>query len=297
MSPMELPLRTKPCTICRIAAKKRQPMASPRQSASMCVEQELSSCSGVTSRNVSSAFPGPMCVESETSSRSALNRTLSILEAEAAQFALRAINESKVRLNYLKEIKTYSREIANLVKTGQISVHEGHLLAQQMRGTILEASRLKSSEIGRAYAEGQKAVNRTLEDLYQKYSQKLFKIDFDKLTIDQRNKVKLEIIESAGRDSPKTTKAAQRIGKLGKGLWVLTIGLAVYNVSTAEDKLEATAKEGSTILGGIGGGAAAGAATGLVCGPGAVVCSSVLVIAGGALGALGMEYVFDWIWK
>ena len=57
------------------------------------------------------------------------------------------------------------------------------------------------------------------------------------------------------------------------------------------------AREGATAGGGVLGGMAAGAATGLVCGPGAVVCSSVLVIAGGALGALGMSYVFDWVWE
>ncbi len=241
--------------------------------------------------------PGPVMFESPATNLVDLERALGALQAESAQFAMRFIKDSRVRINYLAEIKTYSAKISAEVKSGRISVHKGHLLAHEARNTILDAMRLKSSDIGRAYAESLKAKGWNLEQLYAKYAKEFFDKPFDALTDSQRNRVKLEIIKSAGRDSPKATRAAGRLGQLGKGLWVLTIGIAVYNVSTAEDKVGAVAQEGATIGGGIAGGAIAGAATGLVCGPGAVVCSSVLVVVGGALGALGMSYVFDWVWE
>lgn len=226
-----------------------------------------------------------------------LRENLSQLEVQANQFAIRFIQDSNVRLNYLAEIKTYSDRMLAAVRNGEISVHEAHLEAHNMRNTILESSRLKSSDIGRAYAEGLKKQGRTLQELYAKYAKELFEKNFEQLDDAQRNMVKLKIIEKAGSDQLKPTRTASRFGRLGKGLWVLTIGIAVYNVATAEDKTKATAHEVATLGGGVLGGAAAGAAAGLVCGPGFVVCSSVLVIAGGALGALGMDYVFDWVWE
>jgi len=268
------------------------------------------------------SVPGPMCVERQytpvdegtltrslmTPSRPAgldpsattnedLRVLLHQLEVQAAQFGGRFIQDSRVRLKYLAEIKNYSNEILKAVNEGRITVYEGHLMAHEMRGTILEASRLRNTDIGRAYSESLKRRNPRLAELYTKYAKELHKKPFEALSYTERNQVKLEIIESAGRDRPRPTRTAGRLGALGKGLWVLTIGIAVYNISTAEDKVEATAREGAVLGGGIVGGAAAGASAGLVCGPGAVVCSSVLVLAGGALGALGMDYMFDWVWE
>ena len=272
-------------------------MPDPRIPGPMCIDHRASPIDDGTSAQACMPPPGPVMCESPDTSLADLERALGVLEAEGAQFAMRFIKDSKVRLNYLAEIRNYSAKILTEVNTGRISAHNGHLLAHEARNTIMDAMRLKSSDIGRAYAESLKAQGWTLEQLYAKYAQELFNEPFDALTDSQRNRVKLKIIKSAGRDRFAATRAAGRLGQLGKGLWVLTIGIAVYNVSTAEDKVEAVAREGTTIGGGIAGGAIAGAATGLVCGPGAVVCSSVLVVVGGALGALSMSYVFDWVWE
>ncbi len=149
----------------------------------------------------------------------------------------------------------------------------------------MEAARMKSSDIGRAHAEKLKAKGLSLRELEQRYAQKLFKKDFSRLTKSQRNRVFLEIIESSGRSRPSVTRAAARYGKVAKGLWVLTIGIAVYNVATAENKAEAAAREVVTAGGGVLGGMAGGAAAGLMCGPGAPVCVTIGVFVGGALGA------------
>jgi len=226
-----------------------------------------------------------------------LAEALRQLEVLAANFGTRFIRDSKVRGHYIAESRRFSAELLAGVRRGEISVQQAHLMAHEMRGTLLEASRLKSSDIGRAYAQGLKAGNPPLDALYAKYARELYRQPFEALDDARRNAVKLKIIESAGRNRPGPTRTAGRLGTLGRGLWVLTLGIAVYNVTSAEDRTQAAAREGATLGGGIAGGAAAGAATGLVCGPGAVVCSSVLVIAGGALGALGMSHVFDWIWE
>lgn len=88
--------------------------------------------------------------------------------------------------------------------------------------------------------------------------------------------------------------AATRYSNLGRGLLVVTIGVAVYNIATAEDKIKATGREGVIVGGGFAGGAAGGAMAGLACGPGAPVCVTVGVFVGGALGALGADLAFGW---
>lgn len=226
-----------------------------------------------------------------------LRKSLVALGVEAHLFGFRFINDNKVRLHYLAEIKHYSNEALADVYAGLLSVEEAHLDVHRTRGTILEASRLSNSEVGRAWAESKKLGNKPLEALYQEHATALFKKPYELLDAAQSNEVQLKIIESAGHDRPTATRTASRFGKLGVGLWVLTIGIAAYEVATAKDKIKESAHQGALLSGSILGGAATGAATGLVCGPGAPVCSGILVIAGGALGALGMEHVFNWVWE
>nr|MDC2855380.1 hypothetical protein [Ningiella sp. W23] len=110
----------------------------------------------------------------------------------------------------------------------------------------------------------------------------------------QKNQVYLEIIESSGRPRPAVNSAAQKYTKLGRGLLLVTLGVAVYNIAVADDKAKATAREGVVIGGGFAGGAAGGVLAGLACGPGAPVCVTVGVFVGGALGALGADVSFGW---
>ncbi len=76
---------------------------------------------------------------------------------------------------------------------------------------------------------------------------------------------------------------------------VVTLGIAVYNVAVAEDKGKAVAHEGVVLGGGFAGGAAGGALAGLACGPGAPVCVTLGVFVGGALGAMGADVSFGWL--
>ncbi|WP_310621603.1 hypothetical protein [Flexibacterium corallicola] len=226
-----------------------------------------------------------------------LERTLHALESAAFNFATRFIGDGKVRLDYQRQTCALSQRIRNEVLAGKITAKQGAHAATSIRNEILKASRFRTSDVGLAFAEAHKKAGRTFDDLLKKYSGEKFGKNFSSLTKAQQSEVYLELVDSAGRNSPKHTKAAARNLRFGRALVVVSITISVLNIIAAEDKVKATAKEGTVIAGGFGGGAAGGAAAGLLCGPGAPVCVTVGVVVGGVLGALGADYAFEWFWE
>lgn len=226
--------------------------------------------------------------------RSVLEGSLSQMESAALNFAHRFINDGNVRVSYISQTRKLAQEYRAKVTSGVISAEEAAKQVQEIRNQILEAQRLRTSDIGRAKASSLKKTGLSLSELTEKYAQGRFGTSFGNLSVGNQNKVYLEIVESAGRPRPSMNAVASKYSKLGRGLIIVTVGVAVYNIATADDKLKATSREGVIIGGGIAGGAAGGAVAGLACGPGAPVCSVVGVIAGGALGALGADYTFGW---
>ena len=159
----------------------------------------------------------------------------------------------------------------------------------------MDAARINSSDIGRAQAEALKATGKTLQELEVKYASQLYKRDFTMLSKLEKNKVWLEIVDSSGRPRPQVTLQAARWSKLGRGLVFVSAAFAVYNVATAEQPMRQAAKESTSLGAGILGGAGGGAAAGLLCGPGAPVCVTVGVFVGGALAAFGADLTFEWL--
>lgn len=226
--------------------------------------------------------------------RSVVEAALSQLESTAMNFAHRFINDGKVRMSYMRKTKKLAQEYRARVASGAISTEKAAKQVQVIRNRILEAQRLRTSDIGKAIAVNLKKTGLTLAELTEKYAQSKFGTSFLNLSVTNQNKVYLEIIDSSGRPRPSMNAAARRFSRLGRGLLVVTIGVAVYNIAVAEDKLQATAREGVIIGGGFAGGAAGGAVAGLACGPGAPVCVTIGVFVGGALGALGADFTFGW---
>lgn len=226
--------------------------------------------------------------------RSVLEGSLSQMESAALNFAHRFINDGNVRVSYISQTRKLAQEYRAKVTAGVISAEEAAKQVQEIRNQILEAQRLRTSDIGRAKASSLKKTGLSLSELTEKYAQGRFGTSFSNLSVGNQNKVYLEIVESAGRPRPSMNAVSSKYSKLGRGLIIVPVGVAVYNIATADDKLKATSREGVIIGGGIAGGAAGGAVAGLACGPGAPVCSVVGVIAGGALGALGADYTFGW---
>lgn len=183
--------------------------------------------------------------------RDQLETSLSQMEAAASIFAQRFIKDGKARHNYIQQTRTLSQEYRTLVTTGSISAKEAAGQVQTIRNEILEAQRLRSSDIGRAKAISLKTNGLALNDLTAKYANNKFGTEFSNLSTSQKNLVYLEIIDSSGRARPSVTLSAKRYTTLGRGLIIVTIGFAVYNIVAAEDKIKATAREGVVIGGGI----------------------------------------------
>lgn len=158
-----------------------------------------------------------------------------------------------------------------------------------MRNEIMEWARTKTSDYGLASAKAQKRVGRTLDDLLEQYSQSKFKKPFSELDLAHRDTVFLEIVNSSGR--PKATVSARvaRLGHAGRTLWILSLGVAVYNIASAEDKGRATGREAASVGGGFAGGAAGGALAGVWAGPLGV---AVGIAIGGMIGAIISDQVY-----
>ena len=221
---------------------------------------------------------------------------LRVLYSEVSIFATRFIQDSAVRQEYLARARAFQLKLEAAVRNGEMTAKEAARRANRMRNALLEITRLKSSDIGRAIAESLKKTGLTLVEAQEKYALKRFGKAFGQLVDGQKGQVYMDIVEASGRARPSVSKAALRWGKVGRGLLVLSIGLVVYDVYTAEDKGKAIATGAASIGGGFAGGAAGGFVAGLWCGPGAPICSGVGVLVGGGLGALGFGSLVDWLW-
>jgi hypothetical protein len=224
-----------------------------------------------------------------------LKKSLSMLEAEGLNFSVRFINDSGVRKQYMRNIKAVSEEYIWRVNAGSLSAKTAAQEVNLIRNQIMEAGRLKLSDVGAVYSEKLKATGYTLPNRMEHYANKIFNSSFNELSVSQQNQVYLEIVQGGGRSQEVTNILARRLSRLGRGLIFVTVAISVYNIATSEDKLRTTAKEGAILGDGILGGAAGGATAGLVCGPGAPVCVTIGVFVGGALGAFGADLTFDWL--
>lgn len=226
-----------------------------------------------------------------------LQSAISELESEFLNFAQRFIKDANVRANYLAEARRFSQELLDDVKAGRLTPTAAAARANEMRNSLMEAMRVRSSDIGRAVAELEKATGKTLADLMEKYALKIYGKEFKLLSAAEQDIVYLEIVAKAGAPNPKWNARALKLGKIGRGLIVVSLALAVYNVASSERPGRQVVKEGVTAGAGLLGSMAGGAAAGLVCGPGAPVCVGIGVVVGGIAFGLGADLSFDWLWK
>jgi hypothetical protein len=225
-----------------------------------------------------------------------LENALTALETSALNFAARLINDSKVRMKYLKGVKRYSDELVKAVNDGQLTPSAAAEQANAFRNSLMESSRLASSDIGRAMAEQIKAKGKTLPELMEYYAQKNFKRPFSSLAKGDQDAVYLAIVESSGRANSGVSASAARWGRMGRGLLVISLAISIYTISTSDNVWRTTAREGVGFAGGLAAGAGAGAAAGWVTGPGYPITVGISAFLGGIAGALGADYLFDEIW-
>ena len=214
------------------------------------------------------------------------------MEAEISNVGAHLALDGATRQAYAAEIRAMAEELRQQALSGRMTWAQAAEQAQSTRNVVLELMRSRSTPVGRALAEQLKREGRTLNELIARKTVQLHGpyADFARLTPSQQNAVYAEIVRSAGKANPRITSAMRIASRAGRVLIVLSIGISVYTIATADDKVDATAHEvavtGAGILGGIGGGALAG----LACGPGAPVCVAVGAFVGGALAAFGVDF-------
>ena len=226
-----------------------------------------------------------------------LEESLRAAEAEAVAFAQRFIKDAHVRANYIAEAQKFSAETMAEVQAGKLTPQAGATRAHALRNSLLDASRLSSSDIGRAVAEAEKATGKTIQALMEYYAKKLHGRPFSSLSAAEQDLVFLEIIRASGRPNPRFSAAALRLGTVGKGILVVTIAVAAYTIVTSDRPGREAAHQGTTVAVGFMGSVAGGAAAGFVCGPGAPVCVGVWAFVGGLAFALGADLTFEWLWE
>ena len=201
------------------------------------------------------------------------------MEIAAINFGSRFINDSKVRALYMEQTKKMSLELVNAYKAGVITPKQAAVAANEMRNEIMAVSRSKTSDIGKAKVVKLKAKGLNLEALLDKYAKSQFGKSFGELTESEASSIYKKIVQSAGKANPKVSAKASNLGKAGRSLWVLSICIAVYNISSSNNKLKTAGREATNI----GGAAAGGATAGIWFGP---IGVAVGVVVGGVLGSI-----------
>jgi hypothetical protein len=186
------------------------------------------------------------------------------------------------------------RDLSQQVIDGRITWSEAAESASVARNTIMASMRIRSSPIGIAVAESIKAEGATLNELVARYTLKIFGVgsDFNKLAPADRDAVFGAIVKAAARDNPQASTLALRFSRVGRSLIYISLATSIYRVYESDDPVDTAKKEAVSAGSGVVGGMAGGALAGLACGPGAPVCVTIGVFVGGAIAALGVDYVW-----
>ncbi|MGE8099623.1 hypothetical protein [Pseudomonas fluorescens] len=224
---------------------------------------------------------------------SPLDKALELMEGTALRFSLDAISDEKVRASYTKNIKRMSQQTLEDVKAGKITAREGVQFSNEMRNKILMEHRKVTSAQGLAVVQKKKAGGRDLQKLFDRYSNDLFKKNYDFLSPAEQNKVHYTILEAAGRDDVKFTQGTKKMQLMGKLGILVTAALATYQILNAENKVKETARQGLIMGGGAAGGILAGLGVSAFCGPGAPICAFAVVIVGTVAGGFAGQTAAD----
>ncbi|MBU2708800.1 hypothetical protein KCM76_22595 [Zooshikella marina] len=227
----------------------------------------------------------------------ALEVSLAALEGQAAAFGLHGISDSKLRHEYNAKTKAFVNELRQQVKYKQITIKQAAEIAHQSRNMVMDGLRAKTSPIVLSYLQKYKKDGLTLEFLQNRYAQKHYKKPFADLSKPLKQKVWTKIIASSRRPNAKFNALGIQLGYAGKAFWVLSVGIGVHQVASADNKVKAVGNVAATTGGGILGSMAGGAVAGLACGPGALVCSGALVIIFGIAGSVGADIAFKEIFN
>lgn len=228
---------------------------------------------------------------SPANDRKAFEDAVRLLQVEAAAVGSHLEWESALRRQYNVQVERYVQNLRQEVLRGRMTWRAAAEDARNTRDAIMQTIRQRSTAPGRAFAQAKKAVSPTMNELVAKYTIRLYgkNANYHRLTAAQQNAVYAEIVAASGRANPKVNAALVKASRLGRGLIVVSIAVSVYNIATADDKVQAAGREVVYTGAGLAGSVAGGAAAGLMCGPGAPVCVTIGAFVGGAIFVLGAQ--------
>lgn len=214
------------------------------------------------------------------------------------EMAARAtIPDSLLRAQYSQHVRAAADELVAQVLRGELTPRQAVELASRMRNVAMESVRAEASSFGTSIARWLKEEGLGLATLQEKYAQRQYGRAFSALDEAARDQVWLTITRRAGATNARVNFVMRWAPRAGRVFLVASVAIAVYQIGTAHDRVAEAKKQGGALAGGVLGGALAGGMTGLVCGPGAPVCSGILVFVGGVLGAFGGEAAMTSLWK
>lgn len=212
-----------------------------------------------------------------------VEEALRLLESTAINFAYQGINIAEVRQEYIRYAQEARDSLSAAYRSGEMSAKAAAEAAHGMRNKLIELQRTRSAAIGRAYAVQMKARFPSLSDILEKLSNRHYGKAFDQLDNVEQTRVYMETVKSAGRPNAVENARAAKAGAAGRALFLIGIGIAIYNIANARDPAWQTGREVSSIAGGLGGSIAAGALAGVWFGPVGVAIGAFV---GGVAGAL-----------
>ena len=221
---------------------------------------------------------------------------LRLFESEAAAFAKSAITDPAARADYMRKTKAASNELIELVKHRKITPHEAARTANAMRNQIMVLTRARLTDFFLALSRDIKRDGLPLEKCETEYAHRRYGRAFKLLTEGERAIVWMDIVHAAGAANKTVSKTVRLYGIAGRTLLVASLAFAVYNVTTAENKPRQAAKEGTILVAGAAGGAAAGAAIVALASNPAGWVVGVSIFVGAALSGVGSSEVFDYFW-
>lgn len=229
----------------------------------------------------------------KTDSRIDFESAIKALEAQAANLGAHLTMDSAARQAYTREIATMADGLRRDAVSGKITWAQAARQAQETRNLVMEAIRLRSTPVGRSFAQRMKPTGFSLNELVAKHARKMYgeSIIFSRLTLAQKNKIYAAVVAAAGRSNVKVSAALARVAFSGRSLLVLSLGISTYTIATSTDKVASAKKEALVTGASIAGGIAGGALAGLACGPGAPVCVTVGAFVGGALAAYSAGFL------
>ncbi|CAN6356751.1 unnamed protein product [Urochloa humidicola] len=171
--------------------------------------------------------------------------------------SLQFIRSYNTRLTYLDKLKNHSDDLIKQLKwlnpaTQQKEAQRLALEANMYKKATLEYAQKLQHFVPNQFSQWLKENKIIFEDLVQDNMSKLgFKGPFKKLNDIQKLQVYDNIIAQAGQGKPSVTYTFEALGKVGVAFLVFTAAVMVWNIYTAEDKLEAAVRDSVNALTGV----------------------------------------------